>query len=457
MDKGFWMPKGGRNVSDGDAVFDTSTRLEPKRARQWFLDVPEPDLFPSKKQAIETPTGKLESEIVSPSSLPWESSSGFQSGPNQFMDRLFGSETTSPIHLVDRNISISEIDGLREKKKVPSEQFENDSSIGLSISYALEDTETGMSYGGLKKVKVNQVKDPENGLHASMGISMEQTFRREDENTFISMGQPFGKEGGNVTLMGHSYDIGEANSQSMRSTFGKGLENTVSMIHSYNKGENNTISFSGYQDESVMDALTRPISSYSLLYEESSAQTSEMPSKKEVGVLNGNTNISTSQTPKPKVDSTSKNKSETKPARKEAPNSFPSNVRSLIATGMLDGVPVRYISVSREELRGIIKGSGYLCGCQACNYSKALNAYEFERHAGCKTKHPNNHIYFENGKTIYQIVQELRSTPESMLFDAIQTVTGSSINQKAFRTWKESFQAATRELQRIYGKEELNL
>ncbi|KAL0436825.1 UNVERIFIED_CONTAM: hypothetical protein Sradi_0390400 [Sesamum radiatum] len=109
------------------------------------------------------------------------------------------------------------------------------------------------------------------------------------------------------------------------------------------------------------------------------------------------------------------------------------------------------------ELRGIIKGSGYLCGCQSCNYSKALNAYEFERHAGCKTKHPNNHIYFENGKTIYQIVQELRSTPESMLFDAIQTVTGSPINQKAFRTWKESFQAATRELQRIYGKEELNL
>ena len=65
-----------------------------------------------------------------------------------------------------------------------------------------------------------------------------------------------------------------------------------------------------------------------------------------------------------------------------------------------------------------------------------LNAYEFERHAGCKTKHPNNHIYFENGKTIYQIVQELRNTPESMLFDAIQTVFGAPINQKSFRIWK---------------------
>lgn len=117
---------------------------------------------------------------------------------------------------------------------------------------------------------------------------------------------------------------------------------------------------------------------------------------------------------------------------------------------------------------------------------KVLNAYEFERHAGCKTKHPNNHVYFENGKTIYQIVQELRNTPTSLLFDTIQTVFGAPINQKSFRVWKgklrtyfetpllhgsnsslqilvyifglsESFQAATRELQRIYGKEELNL
>lgn len=67
---------------------------------------------------------------------------------------------------------------------------------------------------------------------------------------------------------------------------------------------------------------------------------------------------------------------------------------------------------------------------------KVLNAYEFERHAGCKTKHPNNHIYFENGKTIYQIVQELRSTPESLLFDTIQTVFGAPINQKSFLIWK---------------------
>ena len=75
---------------------------------------------------------------------------------------------------------------------------------------------------------------------------------------------------------------------------------------------------------------------------------------------------------------------------------------------------------------------------------KALNAYEFERHAGAKTKHPNNHIYFENGKTVYAVVQELKSTPQEMLFYAIQNVTGSTINQKNFRAWKgnDTFQIA---------------
>jgi ribonuclease I len=67
---------------------------------------------------------------------------------------------------------------------------------------------------------------------------------------------------------------------------------------------------------------------------------------------------------------------------------------------------------------------------------QVLNAYEFERHANCKTKHPNNHIYFENGKTIYAVVQELKNTPQEMLFNAIETVTGSAINQKNFLSWK---------------------
>ncbi|PRQ20861.1 hypothetical protein RchiOBHm_Chr7g0232731 [Rosa chinensis] len=89
---------------------------------------------------------------------------------------------------------------------------------------------------------------------------------------------------------------------------------------------------------------------------------------------------------------------------------------------MFDSIPVKYSSWSREKnLDGIVKGS-----CR-------LNAYEFERHACAKTKHPNNRIYFENGKTIHAGVEELKNTPQDMLFDAIQNVTGSQVNKKNFR------------------------
>lgn len=460
QEKGLWASNGDGHMNNGDAMFDSSSKMEPKRSLQCFFDT-EPALFPSKKQAVETPVSKPESGITISNAIPWKNSTDFQSVPNQFMDRLFGSEISSHVDLSKRSVSNIDTDFVNMRNKINSEQFENDSSDGLSISYVMEDQEAGVSYGGIRKVKVNQVKDSVNGLHGSLehdiGMSTGQIYNCQNENTFISMLQPYGKEDGNVTLISHSFDLGDANIRSMGSIFGKGDDNIISMNHSYSKGDTNNISFGGYQDDSVIEALTRPTGSYSLLCEQSSVLTSETHDKKEVNFPNVDPTLTTSQLSKSRLDSTSKNKMDTRPARKEAPNSFPSNVRSLIATGMLDGVTVRYISVSREELPGIIKGSGYLCGCKSCNFSKVLNAYEFERHANCKTKHPNNHIYFENGKTIYQIVQELRSTPESMLFDAVQTVTGSPINQKAFRIWKESFQAATRELQRIYGKEELNL
>ncbi|XP_031372107.1 uncharacterized protein LOC116187504 [Punica granatum] len=124
---------------------------------------------------------------------------------------------------------------------------------------------------------------------------------------------------------------------------------------------------------------------------------------------------------------------------------FPTNVKSLLSTGIFDGVPVKYVSWSREKrLRGIVSGTGYICGCKECNNVRKINAYEFEQHAGCKTKHPNNHIYFDNGKTVYAVVLELRKTPPSMLFEKIQTATGSAINEENFQAWK------AREFEKIY-------
>lgn len=67
---------------------------------------------------------------------------------------------------------------------------------------------------------------------------------------------------------------------------------------------------------------------------------------------------------------------------------------------------------------------------------QSLNAFEFESHAGFSSKHPNKNIYFANGKSIYLVAQELKYTPLEKLFEAIENITNSPINQRNFRIWK---------------------
>lgn len=120
-------------------------------------------------------------------------------------------------------------------------------------------------------------------------------------------------------------------------------------------------------------------------------------------------------------------------------DSCPTNVKKLLSTGILEGARVKYVFTSgNRELSGIVKDSGYLCGCSICVFSKVLSAHEFELHAGGKTRHPNNHIYLENGNPIYSIIQELRTTPSTMLEEVIRCVAGSSVNEERLQAWKAS-------------------
>lgn len=569
MNKGFWRAKGHGSLGDGDMAYDNSSRIEPKRPPQWFMDGTEAEFFPNKKQAVEVPNNSSFSEFLNSNASPWGNASSFHSVASQFTERQFDPETARTINFDDKNEPSSVgTDIMNMERKVLEDPFEIDSSFGLSISHSLEDPRLDLNYG--RKVKVSQVKELEDFMSVSMKhaytrednnimstlhsyskadansitmglsfnseddnmISMGDTYNREGSNfismgqpfnkgdntnlsshhtykennsaisigqslskddsnistmgqTFtkgdghsismghnfeenvsaVSMGQPFSKDGSSFTSMGQSFNKGDDNTISMGRSYNKENDNAVlghtynkvdnnnlSMGHSFNKGEGNIISFGGFNDDDDINPSGRLICSYNLLMGQTSVQRPAAPSENELIESHADALISATQSVS--GETVLKKKEEQKAAKKAPPNNFPSNVRSLLSTGILDGVPVKYVAWSREELRGIIKGSGYLCGCQSCSFSKAVNAYEFERHAGCKTKHPNNHIYFENGKTIYAIVQELRNTPQNLLFDVIQTITGSTINQKSFRLWKESFLAATRELQRIYGKEE---
>lgn len=65
-----------------------------------------------------------------------------------------------------------------------------------------------------------------------------------------------------------------------------------------------------------------------------------------------------------------------------------------------------------------------------------LSAHEFEIHAGSRSRHPNNHIFLENGNPIYKIIQELRTAPMDMLEEVIKRVAGSSVNEQRFQNWK---------------------
>ncbi|KAF4385340.1 hypothetical protein G4B88_026623 [Cannabis sativa] len=145
---------------------------------------------------------------------------------------------------------------------------------------------------------------------------------------------------------------------------------------------------------------------------------------------------------------------ELKMSKKVLPSSYPTNVKKLLSTGILDGARVKYISSSSEDysyvmllltgwqkqLEGTISGGGYLCGCSFCRFTSVLSAYEFEQHAGVKTRHPNNHIYLDNGRPIYSIIQELKTAPVGLLGEVIKDLAGSSVNEEYFNIWKATLQ-----------------
>ncbi|ESW11252.1 hypothetical protein PHAVU_008G014500 [Phaseolus vulgaris] len=574
--KSFWMPRDAGCMAEENVGYENSSRIEPKRSHQWFMDTGEPEIVSNKKQAVEDVSGRPISGVSHVNVSQWDTSSGFHSVMGQFSDRLFGSDLARTVNLVDKNVPSIVSGNMNMGRKDFEHQYGNDPSVGLSISHSIADPSSCLNFGGIRKVKVNQVRDSDNCMpSAAMGhsysrednstisvgagynkndgnISLGPTYNHRNDNTigmgsrissktddnllsvahnfnkgdggfmlmghnygkgdesilsmgqpfdkgdgnFISMGQSYEKEDGNLISLGTSYSKGHESFISIGPTFGKSGENFItvapydkgtdhlismgptydkvdsniaSTVPSYDrgdssslpvgqnhhKGQSSTISFGGFHDDPEANPSGGIISGYDLLIgNQNSAQ--GLDSQNDLSETNTESLVNSIPKLNTKNDTVVKNK-EPKTTTKKAPtNNFPSNVKSLLSTGIFDGVQVKYVSWSREKsLKGIIKGTGYLCSCDDCKQSKALNAYEFERHAGAKTKHPNNHIYFENGKTIYAVVQELKNTPQEMLFDAIQNVTGSTINQKNFRIWKASYQAATRELQRIYGKDEV--
>ncbi|CAI9092461.1 OLC1v1027701C1 [Oldenlandia corymbosa var. corymbosa] len=438
--KNFWLNGESVSLNDGMMNVQTSSKFEQKRTHQW--DIPVHEFFSNKKQAVESIIRPVQAENVDISL--WNNPSSCQS-VSAFTDQLFDPESVGTCDLSDKTTSCSDSNNMNVGRAGGSDQFGNNSSVNLAMSRDIEHSICGMG-----KVNGNLVRDSGGGFSESVvhmaGRPIDQQYRKE-AGRFSSTVPGYGREHESIFLINHSYH--KPAEMAIGTSFDKRDDNSnfMAMVPNYVEGQATTISF----EAETSDASVRLLSSSDLLIRQSLEKPAETHTQDNLMEPNENQGASVAS-----LSNIADGALINKEQKKKIPtNNFPANVKSMLSTGIFDGVPVKYVSWSREKnLHGVIKGTGYLCGCKDCNQTKALNAYEFERHAGGKTKHPNNHIFFENGKSVYAAVQELKSTPQEMLFEAIEKLTGSSINQKNFRIWKASYQAATRELERIYGKEE---
>lgn len=464
---------------DSEVACENSSKIEPKH--QWFMDGTEPELYPNKKQVVEVPlqspfSGSLNSDICF-----WGNSSGIFPAMSSYSEHFFNPENARTVNFDEMNVQFVGTCHESMDREVIDENYKpmgfsynrecsktipvDDDYITAVNNYMpmgqsynkMDNPSMSMGYSSRKcnnVVSVNLSSSKEDDNNKSLGSSL------QDSDVTISMDQSFSRGDDAVLAMAQNFIRYQDHSNvSMNTSYSKVDQRAFSVGPAFSTGqsfvkkESNIISFGGYDDDGISSS-GRLMCSDDLLMGRSLAQVQTLSEKSWV-----KSNIETVAGVAKMTSAGSvlgpKSKETQNGPRKVHPKYFPLNVRSLLSTGMLEGVPVKYIAWSRKkELHGIIRSCGYLCGCQSCNLSKAINAFEFERHAGCKTKHPNNHIYFESRKTIYGVVQELRNTPQHLLFKVMQTITGSPINQEAFQLWRDSFQAATCKLQHIYGEDE---
>ncbi|XP_039130590.1 uncharacterized protein LOC120266985 isoform X2 [Dioscorea cayenensis subsp. rotundata] len=118
---------------------------------------------------------------------------------------------------------------------------------------------------------------------------------------------------------------------------------------------------------------------------------------------------------------------------------FIRNVKSLLSTGLLEGMPVKYIyKKGNVELHGYVKGLGYQCGCSSCNYTEVLSALEFERHAGAATKNQNDHIFLDCGISIYGLVKKVHNLPLDSVCGVLERMIGHPPNAECYEAWREA-------------------
>ncbi|CAK8535317.1 unnamed protein product [Lathyrus sativus] len=116
---------------------------------------------------------------------------------------------------------------------------------------------------------------------------------------------------------------------------------------------------------------------------------------------------------------------------------FPIKLKDLLATGILEGLKVKYIKGQKarkpgeKDFRGVVKDAGILCFCDSCKGIQVVTPTVFELHAGSANKRPPEYTYLENGKNLREVMNACSGVSLDMLDEAVQMVLGDFIIQKS--------------------------
>ncbi|XP_060169679.1 uncharacterized protein LOC132600489 isoform X1 [Lycium barbarum] len=126
-------------------------------------------------------------------------------------------------------------------------------------------------------------------------------------------------------------------------------------------------------------------------------------------------------------------KLELKMSKKVALTKIPTKLKDLLDTGLLEGLPVRYIRGNTKGrgrpakgLRGEIRGSGILCFCDNCHGTSVVTPNQFELHANSANKRPPEYIYLENGKTLRDVLNMCKDASDDEVELVIKNAIGSA-------------------------------
>lgn len=177
-------------------------------------------------------------------------------------------------------------------------------------------------------------------------ISMDQGYINVDSDA-MSIAQAYNKACDNSMLSNHLFNKVEDDTILMGQTYHQ-RQNDMSFVpHSYNKGESTIISFGGCDDDDAIQSDSF-VSDFALFMGQAPSHMSQVANEKELVRSSSKLIPSTAQMSASEAETVPKTKEEMKMSKKATSNNFPSNVRSLLSTGMMDGVSVKYKAWSRE-------------------------------------------------------------------------------------------------------------